>query len=353
MSADSGTEVLNVLITGAAGRIAYSLIPLILDGNIWGNDKKISLRLYDIEMAAAKLEGVVMEILDSTYNNLHSVIASTNPIEAFQNVHVAIFLGGYPRLPGMERKDLIMKNAEGMREQAEYLSKFANPNVKVLVVANPANTNCLVAIKSAKNIPSNNFTCLTRLDQERLRGFVTKIINDKCSENVFNGKMINSSDIKNVSIFGNHSTTQVPYLASATVDINGKKIPVTEYINNKHDIDELVSKVQNRGAAIIKALQASSALSAAAAIAKHLKDWLGPEIPNETFSMGVLSNGNGYGIPEGLVYSFPCRRGSKFGEYSIVSGQPIDETNRLLLDDSVQELLEERADASVIVGSLE
>jgi len=352
MSGDS--EVLNVLITGAAGRIAYSLIPLILDGNIWGNDKKISLRLYDIEMAAAKLEGVVMEILDSTYNNLHSVIASTNPIDAFQNVHVAIFLGGYPRLPGMERKDLIMKNAEGMREQAEYLSKFANPNVKVLVVANPANTNCLVAIKSAKNIPSSNFTCLTRLDQERLRGFVTKIINDKFSnENIFNGKIINSSDIKNVSIFGNHSTTQVPYLSTASVNINGKLVPVTDYINDKKEIDELISKVQNRGAAIIKSLQASSALSAATAIAKHLKDWLGPEIPNDTFSMGVLSNGNGYGIPDGLVYSFPCKRGSKFGEFFIVSGQPIDTTNRSLLDASVQELLEERSDASIIVGSLE
>jgi len=305
-------------------------------------------------MAAAKLEGVVMEILDSTYNNLHSVIASTNPIDAFQNVHVAIFLGGYPRLPGMERKDLIMKNAEGMREQAEYLSKFANPNVKVLVVANPANTNCLVAIKSAKNIPSSNFTCLTRLDQERLRGFITKIINDKFSnENIFNGKIINSSDIKNVSIFGNHSTTQVPYLSTASVNINGKLVPVTDYINDKKEIDELISKVQNRGAAIIKSLQASSALSAATAIAKHLKDWLGPEIPNDTFSMGVLSNGNGYGIPDGLVYSFPCKRGSKFGEYSIVSGQPIDTTNRSLLDASVQELLEERSDASVIVGSLE
>jgi len=345
---------LNVLITGAAGRIAYSLIPSLVDTSIFGKDKKINLRLYDIEMAASKLEGIQMEILDSTYPNLLSIVATTNPAEAFQDVDVAILLGGYPRMPGMERKDLIQKNASGMLEQAGYLSRYAAADVKVLVVANPANTNALSAIRSATNIPASNFTCLTRLDQERLRGFVTKMINDKLANNVlYEGKSISSSDVKGVAIFGNHSTTQVPYIASATVKIDGKQIPVTEFINDKNEVAELVSKVQNRGAAIIKSLQASSALSAAAAISKHLKDWLGPEIPSDTFSMGILSNGNNYGIPDGLVYSFPCKRESKkFGEYSIVTSLPIDTHIKSLLEISTEELKEERSEASSIVGSL-
>jgi malate dehydrogenase len=349
------SEVLNVLVTGAAGRIAYSLIPNLIDTSIFGKDKKINLRLYDIDMALPKLEGVQMEILDSTYPNLNSIIATTNPAEAFQDADVAILLGGYPRMPGMERKDLIMKNASGMIEQAGYLSNYANPDVKVLVVANPANTNCLSAIKSATNIPACNFTCLTRLDQERLRGFVTKMINDKLESNAnYRGKSVSSLDVKGVAIFGNHSTTQVPYLGFATVKIDGKQIPVTDFINDKNEIAELVSKVQNRGAAIIKSLQASSALSAAAAISKHLKDWLGTEIPSDTFSMGILSNGNNYGIPEGLVYSFPCKRESKrMGEYSIVTSLPIDSHIRTLLDMSTEELKEERREASAIVGSLE
>jgi malate dehydrogenase len=305
-------------------------------------------------MAASKLEGIQMEILDSTYPNLLTIIATTNPAEAFQDVDVAILLGGYPRLPGMERKDLIQKNASGMLYQAGYLSNFARPDVKVLVVANPANTNCLSAIRSATNIPASNFTCLTRLDHERLRGFVTKMINDKLANNVlYDGKSISSSDVKGVAIFGNHSTTQVPYIDSATVKIDGKLIPVTEFINDRNEIAELVSKVQNRGAAIIKSLQASSALSAAAAISKHLKDWLGPDIPSDIFSMGILSNGNNYGVPDGLVYSFPCKRESKkFGEYSIVTSLPIDTNIKSLLEISTEELKEERSEASSIVGSL-
>ena len=345
---------LNVLVTGAAGRIAYSLIPSLLDTSIFGKDKKINLRLFDIPVSASKLEGLHMEILDSTYPNLLSIIATIDPAEAFQDVDVAILLGGYPRMPGMERKDLIQKNASGMIEQAGYLGNFARPDVKVLVVANPANTNCLSAIRSATNIPATNFTCLTRLDQERLRGFVTKMINDKLANNVlYDGKSISSSDVKGVAIFGNHSTTQVPYIASATVKIDGKQIPVTEFINDKNEIAELVTKVQNRGAAIIKSLQASSALSAAAAISKHLKDWLGPDIPSDTFSMGIISNGNNYGIPDGLVYSFPCKRESKkFGEYTIVTSLPMDAHIKSLLEISTEELKEERSEASSIVGSL-
>ena len=338
-------SVLNVIVTGAAGRIAYSLIPFLLDGSIWGN-RKISLRLFDIESAAQKLEGIVMELLDSNFPNLHEVIGTIEPHEAFKDAHVAILLGGFPRLQNMERKDLIMKNAEGMMQQGEFLNQFANPDVKVLVIANPANTNCLVVKNAASKIPVSNFTCLTRLDQERLRGFLVVLLNEK-----FDNK-INSDDVKNVSIFGNHSVTQVPYFDAATVIIDKKQIPIKELINEDRR-NEIVSKVQNRGAAIIKALQASSAMSAAVAIQKHLKDWLSETyVPNETFSMGVFSDGNEYGIPDGLVYSFPCKRGSRSGDYSIVKGLNIDENVRLLLEKSSQELLEERLEASSIVGNL-
>lgn len=338
-------KVLNIIVTGAAGRISYSLIPFLLDGSIWG-DRKISLRLYDIAPAEQKLQGIKMEILDSGFTNLDNVIATVDGQEAFEDADIAILLGGFPRLEGMQRKDLIMKNAEGMMQQGRYLNEFASRDVKVLVIANPANTNCLVAMKSAKNIPATNFTCLTRLDQERLRGFLTQIISEK-----FDNK-INSADVKDVSIFGNHSVTQVPYFGAAMIVMNNKQIPVNELINEDLN-DELVSKVQNRGAAIIKALQASSALSAAVAIQKHLKDWLSPTEPQEMFSMGVLSNGNSYDIPDGLVYSFPCKRGTKCGEYSVVSGLEINQKVRLLLEKSTQELCEERLEASAIVGDLE
>lgn len=183
---------------------------------------------------------------------------------------------------------------------------------------------------------------------------VTKIINDKLANNVlYNGKSVSTADIKGVAIFGNHSTTQVPYIGAATVKIDDKQMLVTDFINDEQEINDLITKVQNRGAAIIKSLQASSALSAAAAISKHLKDWLGPEIPNDSFSMGILSDGNSYGIADGLIYSFPCKRdNSKWGHYTIAPSLPIDANVRTLLEISQIELIEERRDASALVASL-
>jgi malate dehydrogenase len=252
--------------------------------------------------------------------------------------------GGYPRLPGMERKDLTAKNAEGMRDQAKALELFADRDIKVLIVANPANTNTLVAMKSAPSIPQKNFTCLTRLDHERLRGFIAEKINS-----VIQDERISAKDIKNVAIFGNHSTTQVPFFSAGTVSIAGEVKKVSSFFDAEETL-ELIRRVQNRGGEVIKAQQASSALSAANAIGRHLKDWIIPEINDDIFSMGILSDGNMYGVPDGLVYSFPCHHTEN--GIQIASNFAIDNDTKEMLDLSVKELQEEKVDAESMVGSL-
>ena len=335
---------MNVLITGAAGRISYSLIPLICNGSVFGNDIQISLRLLDMEVCAEKLEGIKMEIEDSCYSNVVEVITTFDPEIAYPGVDVAILLGGFPRLPGMERKDLIAKNAEGMKSQAESLNRLASKNCKVLVVANPANTNCLVGIKSAGSIPAQNFSCLTRLDQERLKGILAKKVNSKIST-TRELSHISAANIEGVFIFGNHSTTQTIFTDTAVVSTCEGNLALSKYLDPS-DYDEVLGKVQSRGAEILRYLQASSSLSAANAIAKHLQDWLGPE-HDRAFSMGVISNGNAYGIPDDLVYSFPCKRvaGGAPGEYYIVNDLTISPKIRDLLEASTAELVSEKLDA--------
>jgi malate dehydrogenase len=231
-----------------------------------------------------------------------------------------------------------------MRDQALALEKFADRDVKVLIVANPANTNTLVAMKSAPSISQENFTCLTRLDHERLRGFVAEKVNS-----VIQDEIITAKDIKLLAIFGNHSTTQVPLISAATVSTGGEEKKVSSFFDSKETL-ELIHRVQNRGGEVIKAQQASSALSAANAIGKHLKNWIVPETKDDIFSMGILSDGNTYGIPDGLVYSFPCHHTDN--GIQIVNNFAIDDDIREMLDLSVKELQEEKADAESMVGSL-
>ena len=256
-----------------------------------------------------------MEIQDAAYELLEEVWIGTSAEEGFANANVAILLGGFPRLPGMERKELITKNAEGMRDQARALDACADRDVKVLVVANPANTNALVAIKSAPSIPAQNFTALTRLDQERLRGFIVAKVNQTgclllllhspsfpssphplsfpvhvTEEAAGNNIKVRASDVSQISIFGNHSTTQVPYIGAATVMVAGDAKRVSQYFTTE-ETNQLIVTVQNRGAEVMKAQNASSALSAANAIGKHLTDWICPSLSeshNNVFSMGVL-----------------------------------------------------------------
>lgn len=254
----------------------------------------------------------------------------------------------------MERKDLITKNAEGMREQALAMERFASKQIKVVVVANPANTNCLVAIKSAPSIPAENFTCLTRLDEERLRGFVAKRANAVLSAEG-KGVTIRPQQVHDVVIWGNHSATQVPYIDCGRIaKADGTQLSASSlYASSPAELQDLIAAVQTRGAAIIKKQGASSGLSAANAIAAHLSDWLNPNVPRDkVFSMGILSDGNPYGIPGDLVYSFPLRRTATGVE--IVPDMPVSADVRKMLDASTAELQGEIRDAATLeqVGGL-
>jgi malate dehydrogenase len=345
---NSTNRTLKVAITGAAGRIAYSLLPLLCSGSIFG-EAKIDLRLIDIEVAQNTLHGVTLELQDCNYTHLINVVATCDPSVGFKDVDVAILLGGFPRKQGMERKELIAKNAEGIVKQAHALENYASRNVKVLVVANPANTNCLAAMEAAPKIPKQNFSCLTRLDHERLRAILTSQVNAIRAKN--NESLVRPENIHNVVIWGNHSSTQVPSIDAATVAFeDGTTHPVRDYVDGAALLP-VIDHVQRRGAAIINALGASSGMSAANSIAKHLCSWLGPvDAENEIFSMGIASDGNPYcsslNICPGLVVSFPCRRvpGGVPGEVEIVRDIPLDDMLRPHLDSTIAELKMEARD---------
>jgi malate dehydrogenase len=362
--------VKTVVVTGGAGRIAYSLIPQLCDGSIFG-ESLINLRLLDIPIAAGKLEGVKMEVADSCYDRVNSIVVSTDPKIAFEGANIVIILGGFPRAPGMERKDLIGINAEGMKVQAEALNKYADRDCKVLVVANPCNTNCLVMMKTATNLNPDNFSCLTRLDQERLAGFILETANAGKSDN---SKMY-TQDVRNAIIWGNHSNTQVPDVSNVEVCVRGdvRSNPTgtwtkaTEVMDSDFLYSDLIPKVQQRGAEVMSAQGASSGMSAANAIARHMKDWLGIGVgrkrgisdmgvtvkPEQNiFSMAIRSDGNPYGVPAGLFFSFPCTYNFSTHTVEIVPGLPINDRIKGLIDLSVEELVAERADAEGYVGPL-
>lgn len=344
---------LRIVVTGAAGRIAYALIPYLLNGTIFGSNTRISLRLLDVEQAESLLIGVKLEIDDSCFVLLDDVIGTTDAETAFTGADVAILLGGYPRLPGMERRDLIERNAAGMRDQAIALDRYASRDCKVLVIANPANTNCWVCIRSCQRIPPQNFSCLTRLDHERLRGLSTEKVNMYLNGTGWQDKIVPSA-VRNIAIFGNHSNTQVPYIDSGTFTVDNETRPLT-FPFTEEAKDVLTARVQRRGAEILEYLGASSAMSCASAISKHLKDWLGPEIPTDMFSMGILSNGNPYNIPNDLVFSFPVVRtpDGVSGAVTIVPNLPISPKIRNMLDISSRELSVEKDEAAIMLADIE
>jgi len=324
---------LRVLITGAAGQIGYSLIPLVASGVVFGPSQRLILHLLDIEQAKKTLAGVVMEIQDSVFPLLDGYISTTDLKEAFTGVDVAILVGGFPRLAGMERKDLLAKNSPIFISQGEALSKYSNPNVKVLVVANPANTNCLVAIQNALNTPKENFSCLTRLDMNRAKYQLAARL------------AVSSNDIRNVIIWGNHSNTLFPDYSQAEL-INGNQVtPITKLPNSDKLTQEWNDKtfipvVQLRGAKVIEQRGFGSALSAAWAIGDHLRSWLvtGTQ-QGEYVSMGVISNGE-YGIAKDIVYSFPVS--CQGGNYKIIEGLNISNFSREMMKKTEKELLEEK-----------
>ncbi|KAJ0430189.1 putative malate dehydrogenase [Helianthus annuus] len=325
--ADVEKDPLIVLVTGAAGQIGYALVPMIAEGAMLGPNQPVILHLLDIEPASEILKGVKMELMDGAFPLLKDVIATTDVIEACRGVDIAIMLGGFPRRKG-DGKDLIFNNVGIYKAQASALDQYADPNCKVLVVANPANTNALILKEYAPSIPEENITSLTRLDHNRALSQI--------SENL----KVHVGDVRNAIIWGNHSSNLYPDANHATVDIGAGHKPVKELIADDQWLKtEFITNVEQRGQAIINARRLSSAFSTASAACDHMRDWILGTPKGTWVSMGVYSDGS-YGIQPGLIYSFPVT--CKKGEWSIVQGLKIDEFSREKMDAVERELIEEK-----------
>lgn len=284
------------------------------------------------------LEGVVMELTDCALPLLREVIPTDNPEVAFKDVSAAFMVGSMPRKQGMERKDLLAANVKIFQVQGEALDKYARKDVKVLVVGNPANTNALVCSRFAPSIPKENFTAMTRLDQNRAQAQIANKLN------------VPVGAVSNVIIWGNHSSTQYPDGSHALVKINGTERPVPGEIKDDAWFKGyFLETVQKRGASVIAARKMSSAMSAAKAAADHMKDWFSGLAPGKFVSMAVVSDGS-YGIPEDIVYSFPVTL--KDGKWSIVKNLEIDSYSKGMMEATAKELEEERVDAFAIINKL-
>lgn len=321
---------LRVAVTGAAGQIAYSLLYSIAKGDVFGKDQQLSMMLLDIPPMIGVVKGVVMELEDCSLPLIKECVATSDVKEAFTDVDAVIMVGAMPRREGMERKDLLKANVKIFESQGKALDQYAKKTVKVLVVGNPANTNCYTTMKNAPSIPASNFTCLTRLDQNRAQAQIAARVGTSCSA------------VTNTIIWGNHSTTQFPDVFHAKV--NGT--PVCEVVKDDSWLKgDFITSVQKRGGAVIAARKLSSAMSAAKAIGDHMRDWWCGIASDSWVSMGVLSNGNKYGIPEDLIFSFPVRINAE-KEWEIVDGLPISDFAQEKLDITVAELQDERDTAS-------
>ena len=313
-----------VTVTGAAGQIGYALLPRIASGNMLGEDTLVELRLLEIPQAMQALEGVVMEIEDSAFPLVAGVEITDDPNVAFDGVNIALLVGSRPRTKGMERSELLEANGAIFTVQGKALSDHAADNVKVLVVGNPANTNCLIAMNNAPDIPRERFTAMMRLDHNRAKAQLAK----KAGAHV--------REVQRMTIWGNHSATQYPDITHAL--IGGR--PAPEVVDDRGWlVDEFIPSVQKRGAAIIEARGASSAKSAASAAVDHVRDWVHGTPEGDWVSMAVCSDGS-YDVEEGLISGFPCTCAG--GEWSIVDGLDIDDFSRERIDATVNELKEER-----------
>lgn len=312
-----------VAITGAAGQISYSLIFRIAAGDMLGPDQPVILQLLEIPPAMGALEGVLMELNDCAFPLVAGVVTTDDPNVAFKDADFAILVGSRPRGPGMERSDLLQANGAIFTVQGKALSDNAKPEVKVLVVGNPANTNALIALKNAPNINPRNITSMMRLDHNRSMSQIAEKTGS------------HSTKVKQVVVWGNHSATQFPDISYATVD--GKQ--VKDEVDNQWYVDNFIPTVQQRGAAIIKARGASSAASAASAAIDHMRSWaMGSN--GEWVSMGVYSKGNSYGIDEDIMYSLPIT--CENGEWKEVTGLEISDFQREMMTKTEQELLSEK-----------
>lgn len=313
-----------VTITGAAGNIGYAMAFRIAAGDMLGPDQPIILQLLEITPALEALKGVVMELNDCAFPLLQDIIATDDLNVAFKDCDYAMLVGARPRGPGMERNDLLAANGAIFGPQGKAINDYASRDVKVLVVGNPANTNALIAQASAPDLDPKQFTAMTRLDHNRALSQLAEKTG------------AHTTEIKNMTIWGNHSSTQYPDLNHASV--GGK--PATSLVDEAWVKEEFIPVVQQRGAAIIKARGASSAASAASAAIDHMRTWALGTAEGDWVSMGIPSDGS-YGIEPGIVYSYPVT--CKDGKYEIVQGLAIDAFSREKMDATAQELREERA----------
>jgi malate dehydrogenase len=319
------TDPVRVTVTGAAGQIGYSLLFRIASGAMLGPDQPVVLQMLEITPALPALDGVAMELDDCAFPLLAGMVKTDDAQEAFADADIALLVGAMPRKQGMERSDLLAANGAIFTTQGEAIDSAAKPDVRVLVVGNPANTNALIAMNNAGGMDPANFTAMTRLDHNRAKSLLAKRL----------GRPVSS--IRKMTIWGNHSTTQYPDLFHCEVDSQS----AYQLVGDHEWVDgEFIPTVAKRGAAVIAARGASSAASAANAAIDHMRDWVLGTPEGDWVSMGVPSDGS-YGVPEGLMSSFPCV--VRDGRWQIVQGLEIDDYSRSKIDASVAELETERA----------
>ncbi|QQY09800.1 MAG: malate dehydrogenase [Candidatus Xiphinematobacter sp.] len=326
-------EPIHVAVTGAAGRVGYSLLPRIVSGSLFGPSQPIILQLIEVPSALKSLEGILMELLDCAFPLLESVIATDDLDEGFRDVNWALLVGSMPRKVGMERKDLLSTNGKIFVKQGHAIQRNAAADVRVLVIGNPCNTNCLIAMSSARDIPNNRWFAMSRLDENRAKAQLAEKAGQHWRE------------VTNVAVWGNHSSTLYPDFLNARIGgcLVCEVIPDMEWLRG-----DFIQSVQQRGSTIIHATGLSSAQSAAHAIVETIRSIAEPTSPGDWHSVSLSSDGS-YGIEKGLVASFPVR--SRGGCVEIVQGLQIDPFGRSKIATSISELTEERAVVAELLKS--
>jgi malate dehydrogenase len=325
---------IRVAVTGAAGQVAYAMLARLASGEVFGPRQKVILQLLEIPQAMGPLEGVAMELDDCSFPTLQDIVLTDDPAKAFRDCNWALLVGSFPRKQGMERKDLLGINGKIFVGQGKALAAGAARDVRILVVGNPCNTNCLVAYHNGRDIPVERWTAMTRLDHNRARSALAKKAG------------VANEDVTQVTIWGNHSNTQYPDFTNAK--IRGR--PATEVIGDRGWLENVfVPQCQNRGAAVIKARGSSSAMSAANGALDHVKSLLQPTPADDWVSAAVISKGE-YGVPPGLVFSYPCRSDGK-GNLTVVEGLKLDAFGQQKFQATLKELQEEREAVKDLLGS--
>jgi malate dehydrogenase len=326
-------QPIRVAVTGAAGQVAYSMLGRLASGEVFGPDQKVILQLLEITPALKALEGVAMELEDCSFPTLAGIELTDDPNKGFAGVSWALLVGAFPRKQGMERKELLGMNGKIFVGQGKAIAAHAASDVRILIVGNPCNTNCLVAYNNGRAVPAERWTAMTRLDHNRARSALAKKAG------------VTNDAVKQMTIWGNHSNTQYPDFTNAK--INGK--PATEVITDRTWLEgEFVPAVQKRGAAVIAARGLSSAMSAANGAIDHVKSLLSATPSDDWVSMATVSGGE-YGVPKGLVFGYPCRTDGK-GNYTVVNGLSLDAFGQEKFKVTLNELLEERDAVKELIG---